>query len=121
MTQFSNKFDLAERTTVFSEQLIKVCQSLVENAINKPIINQLIRSGTSIGANYSEANNASSKKDFQNKIFICKKESQETKYWLRILAGCSPDKLSELRVLWKEVHELTMIFQKIINSLRQKN
>ena len=120
MPQFSNHYNLEERTAVFSEGLIRFCKGIKETNISKPIINQLIRSGTSMGANYCEANNASSKKDFQNKIFICKKEAQETKYWLRVLSTCCPEKTEELKRLWKETQELTMIFQKIVNSLRDK-
>jgi four helix bundle protein len=85
------------------------------------MITQLLRSATSIGANYCEANNASSKKDFRNKIFICKKEAQETKYWLRILGSYFPEEKNELRKNWKEVQELTMIFQKIVNSCNKKS
>jgi four helix bundle protein len=68
-----------------------------------------------------EANGASSKKDFTNKIFICKKESQETKHWLRMLAVCFPEVKEELKSLWQEAQELTMIFQKITSSLRNVN
>lgn len=88
--------------------------------MTKPLITQIVRSATSIGAHYCEANNACSKKDFRNKIFICKKEAQETKYWFRILSSCLPDKKDELRKHWKETQELTMIFQKIVNSLNKK-
>lgn len=116
MNQKENKYNLEKRTTDFSEEIVVLCKSIKSDNINKPIINQLIRSGTSIGANYCEANNASSKKDFKNKIFICKKESQETKYWLQILAKCQPEIKEGIRKLWKECQELTMIFQKIINS-----
>ena len=56
-----------------------------QDAITRPIINQLVRSGISIGANYMEANAVSSKKDFKNKIYICEKEAQETKHWLRMI------------------------------------
>ncbi len=117
----SSNYDLENRTAVFSEELIKFCKTIREDSVNRPIINQLIRSGTSIGANYCEANNASSRKDFQNKIFICKKEAQETKYWLRILSTCCPEKNEEIKKLWKETQEFTMIFQKIVNTLREKN
>jgi four helix bundle protein len=68
-----------------------------------------------------EANGASSKKDFANKIFICKKEAQETKHWLRMLAVCFPGTKEELKSLWQEAQELTMIFQKITTSLRNVN
>jgi len=120
MKQNSNNYDLAKRTAKFGEDTIMLCKSAKSDNISKPILNQLVRSGTSIGANYCEANNASSKKDFRNKIFICKKESQETKYWLQMLAKCHPEKKEEIRRLWKECQELTMIFQKIINTLKEK-
>ncbi|HRZ95362.1 MAG TPA: four helix bundle protein [Candidatus Moranbacteria bacterium] len=121
MTKFSNKFDLEERTSKFGSEIVRFCKKQEKDLLMKPIINQLIRSGTSVGANYCEANNASSRKDFRNKIFICKKEAQETKYWLRI----SSDYLNEsqrekARKLWKECQELTMIFQKIVNTLDRK-
>jgi len=116
MTQFSGKYNLEERTGLFGVEIIKFCKSIPQDIITKPIINQLIRSGTSIGANYCEANNASSKKDFRNKIFICKKECQETKHWLRMMAECFQEKADEARKIWKECQELTLIFQKIINS-----
>ena len=79
------------------------------------IIDQLVRSGTSIGANYMEAINASSKKDFKNKLIISKKEAQETKYWLTLLKECIDN--SEIVTLEKECHELNLIFQKSINTL----
>lgn len=116
MEQYPNKYNLEERTAIYGENIVAFCKSIKQDTITKPIINQLIRSGTSIGANYCEANNASSKKDFRNKIFICKKESQETKYWLRIIASCEIERKEEIRKYWQETQELTMIFQKIISS-----
>ncbi len=120
MKQSPKTYDLEERTIVFSENIILLCKGIKLDTITKPLITQIVRSATSIGANYCEANNACSKKDFRNKIFICKKEAQETKYWLRILSSCLPDKKDELRKHWKETQELTMIFQKIVNSLNKK-
>jgi len=67
-----------------------------------------------------EANAASSKKDFKNKIFICKKKTQETKHWLRMIAKCLPERKEGIRKLWKECQELTLIFQKITSSLGEK-
>lgn len=64
-----------------------------------------------------EANGASSKSDFRNKIFICKKEAQETKHWLRMLQTCYPERIDMLKMLWNEVQELTLIFQKISATL----
>lgn len=119
MAQLSNKYDLEERTAIFGEDVIKFCKTIGLNTINRPIISQIVRSATSIGANYCEANNSSSKKDFRNKIFICKKETQETKHWLRMLNSCVPERKEELKKLWQEAQELSMIFQKIISSLNK--
>jgi len=78
----------------------------------------VIRSSTSVGANYCEANGASSKRDFRNKIYICKKEIQETKYWLELLEEMIDEgKKAELGLLQKEAQELTLIFNKISGTL----
>ncbi len=114
MNKFSNrKYDLEERTAKFAENIIEVCKKAEKNTVATPIIGQLVRSGTSIGANYCEANGASSKKDFKNKIYICKKEAKETKYWLRMLAKATDSLKEECRQLWQEAQELTLIFSKI--------
>lgn len=119
MAQLPNNYDLEERTAKFGESVIRFCKNIEQNTITRSLISQLVRSGTSIGANYMEANAASSKKDFQNKIFICKKEAQETKHWLRMLAQCAPEKKENLRKLWQENQELTLIFGKIVSSLKK--
>ena len=122
MNEFqNNKYDLEERTAKFGEDIIGFCRTLKQDVITRTVIGQIIRSATSIGANYMEANSASSKKDFRNKIFICKKESQETKHWLRMMAKCFPDKKEKTRKLWEECQELTLIFGKIVSSLKIKN
>src|SRR3989338_1311147 len=107
------KYDLEERTAEFAEKIIELCKKAPKNTVTIPTISQLVRSGTSIGANYCEANGASSRKDFKNKIFICKKESKETQFWLRILAKASDEVKEECGKLWQEAHELTLIFSKI--------
>ncbi|MDZ7611139.1 MAG: four helix bundle protein [Candidatus Moranbacteria bacterium] len=112
------KYDLEQRTVQFSEKVIDLVKSVKINSVNKSIVNQLTRSATSVGANYCEANGASSKKDFKNKIYICKKESKETMYWLRLLAKTNPEKIEEIRILWKEIQEFTMIFSKIISTIK---
>ncbi|MFA4941413.1 MAG: four helix bundle protein [Patescibacteria group bacterium] len=89
-----------------------------QSELNRNIISQLIRSATSVGTNYREANGAASRKDFCNKIFICRKEIQETKYWIELMAEVNPERKINLRKLWKEAHELTLIFNKISSSLR---
>lgn len=108
------KYDLEERTAKFGESCIKFAKSLIDNNLNRPLVNQFVRSATSIGANYMEANGAESRKDFFHKISIVKKESKETMHWLRMLAQANPDKAGECRELWKEAHELTLIFSSII-------
>jgi four helix bundle protein len=120
MTKEGQKYTLEERTTKFSEQIISFCRSLKKDIVNSPLISQLIRAATSIGANYMEANGASSKKDFKNKICICKKEARETKYWLQIIAQSNPERKEECRRLWQEAQELTLIFSKIILTLEAK-
>jgi len=118
MTQDSNKYNLEERTAKFAETTIIFCKSLTTTPLTLPLITQLIRTSTSVGANYMEANGASSKKDFQNKIYICKKESSETKYWLRMLKTCYPEGVEEIDRHWQEAQELTLIFQKINSTIR---
>lgn len=110
--------EFENRLTKFSEQVIGYCRSIEQDNITKPLVNQLVRSGTSIGANYCEANNASSKKDFQNKIFICKKEAQETKYWLKLLSKSKNNDVSA--ELYRESHEFVLIFQKILLTMKNK-
>ncbi|MBI4067262.1 four helix bundle protein [Candidatus Gottesmanbacteria bacterium] len=86
------KYDLEERTAKYGESIID--------------------------ANYCEANQASSRKDFQNKIYICKKESNETKYWLQMIAKAYPERKQECQQLWKEAHEFTLIFSKLFQLLK---
>ncbi len=109
-------YDLEERAAKFGEDVIEFVGKINRSEINRPLVNQIVRSATSVGANYMEANEASSKKDFRNKIRICRKESNETKHWLRMIAKANPEKNLECRKLWKESHELTLIFAKIIKS-----
>ncbi len=121
MTEFLNKYDLEERTAKFGEGIIDFCRSVKQDVVTRPLISQLIRSGTSVGANYMEANAASSKKDFKNKIHICKKEAQETKHWLRMFLRCVPEHREEIRRLSQEAQELTLIFGKIISTMLIKH
>jgi len=122
MNQFSNenKYDLEERTVKFAEDIIDLTRSIKIDAVNKRIIEQLVGCGGSIGANYCEAVEAESKKDFIHKIGIVKKETKETKHWLRLLARSNPECKEEIRKLWKEAHELLLIFAKINRSSRNR-
>jgi four helix bundle protein len=114
------KYDLEERTAKFGESIIEFVKTLERNEINRPLINQLVRSSTSIGANYMEADGAESGKDFKHKIAICKKEAKETRHWLRMIAKANSDKANECRNLWKEAHELTLIFSSILRPKEKK-
>lgn len=108
------KYDLGERTAKFGEEVIMFVKNLPDNSVNRPLLSQLVRSGTSVGANYMEADGAESKKDFNHKIGICKKEAKETLHWLRMMSMANPDKSEKCRSLWKEAHELTLIFSTIV-------
>lgn len=110
-------YDLEERCGKFGESVIKFCKGLKSDGINMPLINQIVKSATGIGANYMEANEASSKKDFRNKIRISQKEANETKHWMRMLAAANPEKKPECRIFWQEAHELTLIFSAISKKL----
>ena len=120
MNQINNairpKYDLEDRTATFGEDIIALCKKSTKTVVSTPIISQLVRAGTSVGANYCEANGASSKKDFRNKIFICKKEAKETKYWLRMLVKADEELQEDSRRLWQEAQELTLIFSKIASN-----
>jgi four helix bundle protein len=99
-------------------KLLIFVNKIKQGIILNPLINQLVRSATSIGANYNEATEASSKKDFTNKICIAKKEAKETQYWLRLIGQSSPEHVEIARNLWKEAHELTLIFSAIVRTSR---
>ncbi len=121
MKKYSGIYDLEERTAKLGESIIELCKKIKSSTITTPLISQLIRSGTSIGANYLEANGSSSKKDFRNKIFICKKESQETRHWLRMLKTATVEFNEYIIKLLQEANKLSMIFNKITQTLDNKN
>jgi four helix bundle protein len=111
-------YNLENRTGKFGKELIEFLKATKITIFNENIIKQLIKSATSVGANYCEANGAASKKDFRNKIFYCKKEIKETKYWIEMLAAADDNTKNRLRYFWKEAHELILIFNKISQTLR---
>jgi len=114
-------YDLEERTAKFGENIIEFAKELPKNIITNDIIKQLIKAGTSVGANYNEADCAETKRDFEHKIGICKKESRESKHWLRMIAKAVPEKREKVRKLWKEANELNLIFITIVKNSRKKN
>ncbi len=114
-------YDLEDRTAAFAERVIGFALAIERNAVTLPIISQLVRSATSIGANYCEADDAESKKDFRHKIGLCRKESRETKYWFRMIAHAVPLSKPQARPLWQEAKELHLIFSKIRRSTDKNN
>lgn len=112
-------FDLEERTALLAERMIDLVRKIQISSVNKRIVEQLVGSVGSIAANYCEANEAESKKDFIHKIGISKKECKETKLWIRLLARACPEIKEELKLHWKETQELLLIFSKIIRSSKK--
>ncbi|MDP2924441.1 MAG: four helix bundle protein [Candidatus Omnitrophota bacterium] len=118
MTNEKRKYDLEERTAKFGEGVINFAKKLPKNAVTFPLIGQLVSAGASVGANYCEADDAESKKDFSHKICICKKESRESNHWLRMIKVACPELEMEAMRLWLEAKELNLIFNAIINKLK---
>jgi four helix bundle protein len=116
----SKQYNLEERTAKFAELVIDLVKKLPQNSINKRLIEQCVASAGSIGANYCEANESESKRDFLHKIGICKKEAKETKHWLRLLAYANRDFKEDFKELEKEAQEIVLIFSSIIKSAKRK-
>lgn len=117
----NKKYDLKKRTEKFACDIIELCKLVEDNRITTPIVTQLIKAGTSIGANYHEADCAESRKDFEHKIGICKKESKESGYWLRVLAKAGPKVLIKAEGLEKESVELNLIFSSIVRNSKNNS
>ena len=109
-------YDLEERTALFGEAVIAFAKRVPQNVVSVPLIRQLVRCGTSIGANYCEADDAVSKKEFRKNIGTCKKEARETKHFIRMIAAAEPSMKGNARPLWQEAKELHLIFAKIHRS-----
>jgi len=102
--------ELGERTALFGEKVIEFAKSIPRNPVNDRLITQLVGAGTSVGANYCEADDAVSGKEFKQKIGTCRKESKETMFFLRMLAKAEPYLATDARALWREAKELNLIF-----------
>src|SRR3972149_8375150 len=115
MTNVKNnkKYDLEERTAKFGEAVIKFCKKIPRSPITDPLVTQLIKCGTSVGANYCEADDAESKADFKHKIGICKKEARECKHFIRMIILAVLGLESEAKSLSQEAKELNLIFNTI--------
>ncbi len=116
--QIPKIYDLEERTAKLGENVIMFAKKIPRDVITLPLINQLVKSSTSVGANYCEADDAESKQDFKHKLGICKKEARETKHWLRMIVIAVPDSREEARILWQESKELNLIFNAITKKLK---
>lgn len=113
----SKKYDLEERTAKFGEAVIRFCKKVPRGPITDPLITQLVKCGTSTGANYCEADDAESKADFKHKIGICKKETREAKHFIRMIVVAVPELKEEARLLWQEAKELNLIFNSIYKKV----
>ncbi len=109
-------YDLEERTARFGEAVIDFAKTIPQDAVTNRLIGQLVGAATSVGANYVEADDAVSKKEFLKNIGTCRKEARETKHFLRMIVRAVPGLKPEARKLWREARELHLIFSKIWRS-----
>ena len=106
-------YDLEQRTARFGEAIIDFARTIPLNPVTNRLITQFIGAGTSVGANYVEADDAVSKKEFLRNIGTCRKEARETKHFLRMIVRAVPELKLQARTLWLEAKELHLIFSKI--------
>ncbi len=110
------RYDLEERTEIFAKDVIALCNGLPKGTVNIELISQLVRSAGSVGANYIEANDGLSQKDFVHRIRICRKEAKESRYWLRLLGPSNSQHETQLARLTQESTELMSIFGAILKK-----
>jgi four helix bundle protein len=110
------RYDLEERTERYAKAVIGVCRGLPRNTENLELISQVVRSAGSVGANYIEANECLSQKDFVNRIRICRKEAKESRYWLRLIESANPQPAGLATALEQESTELMNIFGAILKK-----
>ncbi len=121
MTQMLNArkiYDLEERTAKLGENVIKFAKNVPKNVITMPLITQLVKCGTSVGANYCKADDAESKNDFRHKIGICKKEARESKHFIKMIVVAEPKLNTDAKPLWQEAKELNLIFNTIYKKVK---
>ena len=111
-------YDLEERTAQFGKAIVRFAKRIPVTPATEPLISQLVRAGTSVGANYCEADDAGSRKEFRYRISVCKRESRESKHWLRMIAVAVPTLADEARMQWREAKELHLIFAAIYRGKR---
>lgn len=115
-TQNTKQYDLEDRTLEYGKRIIRMAKTLPKNTINFKLMDQIVRSGTSMGANYREANETETKKDFRFRIRICRKEGKETIYWLHLIVEANPDLKDRIDPLLQETSELVKIFAAILKK-----
>ena len=112
------QYDLEERTFKFAKDVIGFTGTLPKSLANVELAKQLVRSSGSIGANYIEANEALSKKDFAMRIKICRKEAKESRYWLKLTELIGEDAEKQRKLLIPEATELMKIFGSILEKTK---
>ncbi|MDD5568388.1 MAG: four helix bundle protein [Candidatus Omnitrophica bacterium] len=112
----NKKYDLEDRTLLFAKACIDLCKIFIRNTINIELISQLIRSSSSVGANYREANDSTTKKDFYHRIGICRREAKESKYWLELLLHSNKNISNSIEPLIDEALQLARIFASIVKN-----
>ena len=117
-SKVTKRYDLEERTFLFSRAVIEFTNDVPKTLANIEIIKQVIRSSGSVGANYIEANEALSKKDFAMRVKICRKEAKETQYWLKLLEAKCDDIVKRQQALIGEATELMKIFGSIVEKVK---
>jgi four helix bundle protein len=110
--------NLEERTARFGERVIAFAKAVPVTTVTQPLVSQLVRSATSVGANYCEADDSESKKDFHHKIGICRKESREAKHWLRMMVAAEAGLRDQAAPLWSEARELNLIFSTMFRKTK---
>jgi len=114
----SKQYDLEERTLKFAKEVMAFVKNLPKHIANIEVIKQLVQASGSVGANYIEANEALSKKDFLMRIKICRKEAKESRYWLKLAEVNGEDPEKQRQSLIQEATELMKIFGAILEKTR---
>lgn len=121
MNENTNRYrDFENRTTDFAKRVIRLCKELPRDVVNMKLIDQIVRSAGSVGANYREANEALGKKDFVFRLRIARKECKETEHWLQLIEEANQDMSKRMEELFKECDEIRNILSAIITKVNDK-
>ncbi|HOZ80994.1 MAG TPA: four helix bundle protein [Candidatus Woesebacteria bacterium] len=116
-----SKYNLEDRTLEFAKKVIRMCQKLDNNIINQKLMDQLVRSSGSVGANYREANDSLGKKDFFHRLRISRKETKETIFWLELVLEANAKLKNDIDYLIDEAIQIRNILSAIITKVTQNN